>query len=495
MSEIVGLIPAAGKGVRAYPYTRVLPKSLLEVDGTPLLQRNVELMRDQLGIRHIVIVVGHLGDLIREFLGDGSKFGVSITYVQNTKLHLELPYSIHLGCEAITGPCCVVLADECYVGTNHRDFFEAVTPDALVTCALIEAEYPKAVRNNYAVDLVESRIVGLREKPEVVENLLMGTGTYLVQPEAQRRLAETFADGGTGPGDWTGWIDRLARGGEHVGSFLLEGRYVNVNGRNELNRANHLLRERGFDQRTTSVIYISDQHEESAGPAIIPFAERPEVSEVIVVTRRLTQSLTDAGKHEKVRLIVQENPDSAVGDMVRDGLDAATGDILVTALSDDTFAPSDISKLLIFLRDADLVVGTRTTRQMIEQGSNMRGLVRLSHIVLAKLLELFWWRFDSRFTDICCVYRGMWRNTYVLIRDQLESDGVEIFPEMVIEILRARKRIIEIPVNYYNRDLIYPHVRSRYQNVGTFVRILKLIVRKRVEELRHSMSSDSRSQI
>jgi hypothetical protein len=66
---------------------------------------------------------------------------------------------------------------------------------------------------------------------------------------------------------------------------------------------------------------------------------------------------------------------------------------------------------------------------------------------------------------------------------------------MVIEILRARKRIIEIPVNYYNRDLIYPHVRSRYQSVGTFVRILKLIVRKRVEELRHSMSSDSRSQI
>lgn len=495
MSEIIGLIPAAGKGVRAYPYTRALPKSLLEVDGTPLIQRNVELMRDKLGIRSIIIVIGHLGDLIREFLGDGSKFGVAITYIENRNLELELPYSIHLGCEQIDGPCCVVLADECYVETNHREFIESSNPDALITCALIEAEYPRAVRSNYSVDLEDSRIVGLHEKPQVVENLLMGTGTYLVQPEAQRRLAETFADGGTGPGDWTSWIDRLASSGEHVGAFCLDGRYVNVNSRNELNHSNYLVRELGFDQRTTSVIYISDQHEDATGAAIIRFAEHPEVSEVIVVTRHLTPSLEDADRHEKVRLLVQTDPAAAVGDMVRDGLDAASGDILVTALSDDTFAPSDISKLLVFLRDADLVVGTRTTRQMIEQGSNMRGLVRLSHIVLAKMLELFWWRFDSRFTDICCVYRGMWRNTYLLIRDQLESDGVEIFPEMVIEILRARRRVIEIPVNYYNRDLIHTHVRSRYQSIGTFVRILKLILRKRMEELRRSLLTDSRSQI
>lgn len=486
-----GVIPAAGKGVRAYPYTQVLPKSLLEVDGTPLLQRNVELMRDELGLRRIAIVVGHLGDKIREFLGDGSRLGVELTYVQNDRLELELPYSVHLGCSQFDGACCIVLADECYVGTNHGALRDSVSPDALVTCALIEAEYPKAVRNNYAVDLEGDRIVGLREKPQTVTSLLMGTGTYVVQPEAQRRLAATFENAGDGPGDWTTWIDKLARGGEHVGAFRLEGRYVNVNGRNELNHANHLLRERAFADRTTTVVYVSDQHEDAAAPAIQPFAERPEVAEVIVVARRPSESLDEAARNEKVRVIVEEDSSAPVGEMLRRGMDAATGDILVTTLSDDTFAAADIPKLLIYLRDADLVTGTRTTRQMIEQGSNMRGAVRLAHVILAKLLEVFWWRFDSRFTDICCVYRGMWRNTYGLIRDQLQSRGVEIFPEMVIEVLRARKRIVEIPVNYYNRDLIYPRVRSRYQNVGTFLRILQLMVRKRVEELRLSLGDDA----
>ena len=70
MAELVGLIPAAGRGVRAYPHTATVPKSMLEVDGVPNLQRNVELLRDQLGIRDIRIVVGYHGDVIRQHFGD-----------------------------------------------------------------------------------------------------------------------------------------------------------------------------------------------------------------------------------------------------------------------------------------------------------------------------------------------------------------------------------------------------------------------------------------
>lgn len=477
--------------MRAYPFTRVLPKSLLEVDGVSLLVRNVTLLRDQIGVSRIVIVLGHFGECIREVLGNGSRFGVAIEYVENRNLERELPWSIALACQQIDGPACVVLADECYVGTNHRDLLAASDPQSLITCALIHAENPRAVRNNYTVEMEGDQILRLHEKPTEVADLTMGTGTYLVSPEAQTRLIEAFGDGSDGPGDWSGWIDGLACGGASVRTFLLDGHYVNVNSRNDLNYANHLVRACDFAERRTSVVYISDQQEESAGPAILAFAREPEVSQVIAVARRRTASLEEAAQHEKVRLLCVDDENASVGMLCRTGMDAADGDILITTLSDDTFSPSDVSKLLVFLRDADMVVGTRTTRQMIEQGSNMRGAVRFAHIFLAKLLELFWWRFDSRFTDICCVYRGVWRHTYELIRDQLTSDGVEIFPEMVIEVLRARKRIIEIPVNYYNRDLLYPYVRSRYQSAGTFLRILRLIVRKRCEEVRLSFKPNA----
>lgn len=265
-------------------------------------------------------------------------------------------------------------------------------------------------------------------------------------------------------------------------AFEVRGHYVNVNGRNELNHANHLARRSGIETRTTSLVYLSDQQEEAAGPAILPFAEAPEVNEVIAVSRCRTASLEAAAEHPKVRLVSLDRPEASVADLYLRGMDEASGEILVTTLSDDTFSPADLDKLLVYLRDADMVIGTRTTRQMIEQGSNMRGVVRWAHILLARLVELAWWRFDSRFTDVCCTYRALWRSTYGLIRDQLESDGVEIFPEVVIEVLRTRRRIVEIPINYYNRDVVYPYVRSPYQKPSVFLRILAMVLRKRWQE-------------
>ena len=52
---------------------------------------------------------------------------------------------------------------------------------------------------------------------------------------------------------------------------------------------------------------------------------------------------------------------------------------------------------------------------------------------------------------------------------------------MVIEVLRTRRRIIEIPVNYCNRDVEFRFVRSRYQTPGTFGRIVWLMIRKRMQ--------------
>src|SRR5439155_20526197 len=194
----------------------------------------------------------------------------------------------------------------------------------------------------------------------------------------------------------------------------------------------------------------------------------------------LFPALEDIGRLPKTRVVVPSHTDVEAGQLLRLGLDAAQGDILVVAHSDDTFVPHDVDKLLVYLRDADMVVGSRTTRQMVEQGANMRGPVRLVHIMLAKLVELLWWRFDCRFTDICCVFRAFWRSTYAPLRAKLTAPGVEIFPELVIEALRARKRIIEVPVNYYNRDLESPYVRSRYQSPAVLARMLALIVRKRL---------------
>ena len=483
--ELTGLLPAAGKGVRAYPHTATVPKSMLEVDGVPNLQRNVELLRDQLGIRDIRIVVGYQGDVIRRHFGDGARFGVRIHYVVNDRLELELPYSVYLGTRDLTTPCCMILADECYVGSNHIGLPDAAAAtDAEMLCGLIRAEYAKEIRKNYVVTLNGDRIVDLREKPVVVTDRLMGTGTYLLKPPLFRRLAAAFEpDVRQGPRDWTTWLASLARSGTTVRPFYLTGKYVNINSRDDLNLANALVRENGFERRRTCLVYIVDNETDAAVRPLTQYSTVADVDEVVAVSRRSWPGLESVAALPKVRLLIAPDAAAPTGDLLRLGCDAASGNILIFSYGDDTFAPGDVSKFLVYLRDADLVIGTRTTRQLIEQGTNMRGIVRASHVLLAKLLQLVWWRFDYRFTDICCVYRAMWRSTWELIREQLTSPGVEVFPETVIEVLRARGRIVEIPINYYNRDVQTDRVRSQYQNLQTFLRVVWLMLSKRVRDL------------
>lgn len=482
MSDLVGLIPAAGKGVRAYPYTATIPKSMLEVDGVPVLQRNVELMRDQLGIRDIYIVVGYQGDVIRNHFGDGQAFGVHISYIANPRVDLELPYSIHLAGSLIERPCCMILADECYVGSNHAELRGRIDGLGLGLCGVMHGEYAKQIRKNYSVVLRDGMIVDLKEKPTKVSGRLMGVGTYLLQPELFALLADAYAAGPeSGPRDWTSWLATQAAQGRPIGAFEISGRYVNINSRDDLNYANYLVRNADFGHRTTSLVYVIDEaNQEAVTASLARFRQMPEIDEILAVGRKPLPAFAD--ELSSVRTVIADNPDAQIGDVVKLGLARATGDILILCYGDDTFQAHDVAKFLAYLRDADMVVGTRTTRQLIEQGTNMRGIVRAAHVALAKLVQLFWWRFETRLTDVCCVYRAFWRSTYQTIAGNLSARGADVYPEMVIEVMRARRRIVEIPINYYNSNPTYDYVWSKYQNAPMFLRILWMTLLKRCQD-------------
>jgi NDP-sugar pyrophosphorylase family protein len=242
MADLVGVLPAAGRGLRAAPRSRVVPKAMFDVGGMPAIRRNVELMRDQLGIHDIRIAIGHRGEVIRDALGDGRALGVRLDYAENERVDLGLPYSIALATRDLEGFCCVVLADECYVGSNHAELLTADYASAAVTCGVIEAE-ERFVRENYAVEIAGERIVRLEEKPPAPNGRLMGVGTYVLHPSTVVQLRAAFApDAARGPRDWTSWIDEIRARGALVRPFRLRGSYVNINTHEDLERANRLVR-------------------------------------------------------------------------------------------------------------------------------------------------------------------------------------------------------------------------------------------------------------
>lgn len=73
------VIMAGGLGTRLGPRTQDRPKSLVPVLGKPFLERQIELIRPQ-GVTRLVLCIGHLGDQIADYFGDGSGFGVQIAY-------------------------------------------------------------------------------------------------------------------------------------------------------------------------------------------------------------------------------------------------------------------------------------------------------------------------------------------------------------------------------------------------------------------------------
>ena len=82
------IILAAGRGERLRPVTDTIPKPLLEVAGQSLIDRHLSRL-SQAGFREVVINLAHLGDLIRETLGDGSRWGLNIHYSQEPEGALD----------------------------------------------------------------------------------------------------------------------------------------------------------------------------------------------------------------------------------------------------------------------------------------------------------------------------------------------------------------------------------------------------------------------
>ncbi len=476
MSKLYGLIPAAGKGTRARPYTSKLPKSMLKIGGTPNLQRNIELMRDQLSIRDIVIITGYHAEIIESFLGNGRQLGVHLHYVRNTELERGLAWSILLGRQIIDDYFCVILSDECYVESNHHELKNYPFRKAIATCGIKEVDDKELIRRNYAVRFQGQCIAELIEKPDHIDNDILGCGTFVFSPEIFLLLAKAFEKAADDYVEFISFLNELCLQAKTIFPFWLKGSYVNINDRDSFALAQFHDRNHLFASRSKSLFIYSEGTEENVGFTIARYSKifSPEDIYLIVPADNFIEHI--AIKYG-IKLVRCPSDCVLYGQKIKYAFDLADADILILTEADYAFPARDVEKLFAYLKEADMVIGTRTSRQLMERGTDIQGIVRLANVFVAKLLEVLWWHFEGRFTDVGCTFRAIWQTSYLAIQDNLRFKGPEFSAEMMVEILNQRMRVLEVPVNYNN---VSRALNKKYRNVNTFFRFLQMLLSKRL---------------
>lgn len=228
MDSMIGIIPAAGSGIRARPYTYELHKGMFLIDGKPNIQRHIELMQE-IGIDEIVIILGYMGDTIREHFGDGADFGVRLTYVENQHLDKGWAWSVLLAKPYLAGRRgLVMLADEFYLDTNLPEIVNVDSERFSTVVPVKSVGDPALIKKNFSVERSDERLIRLVENPVSTPNDLLGMATFVIRPEVMVALEAEFENGRTSL-DFVTFVDDLIRQGHEVGAFDLVGDYLNLN--------------------------------------------------------------------------------------------------------------------------------------------------------------------------------------------------------------------------------------------------------------------------
>lgn len=170
------VILAGGKGTRLHPYTVVLPKPLMPIGQSPILEIIIEQLAVA-GFSHITLAVNHQAEIIKAFFRDGSKWGIRIDYsledkplgtMGPLKLIKDLPDNF------------LVMNGDILTNLDYADFHDThVRHNEIFTIS----SYIREQLIDYGVlETAGDRLLGLREKPCM--NYEVSMGVYMMSRRA-----------------------------------------------------------------------------------------------------------------------------------------------------------------------------------------------------------------------------------------------------------------------------------------------------------------------
>ncbi|MCU4974973.1 glucose-1-phosphate thymidylyltransferase [Halobacteria archaeon AArc-m2/3/4] len=235
-----GLILAGGRGTRLRPITHTGPKQLVPVANKPVLEYAIEDLKEA-GISEIGIVLGNLGrDAIQEHLGDGSDYGVEITYIVQGN-PLGLAHAAGCAEEFVDGDDFVMYLGDNILEGGVTDLVESFQAgDHAAGIALQHVENPQ----QFGVADVDAdgTVQELVEKPDDPPSNLALIGIYVFSPAIFDAIA-TLEPSWRGELEITDAIQTLLDDGHSIDSAVVEGWWKDTGKPEDVLDANRLVLE------------------------------------------------------------------------------------------------------------------------------------------------------------------------------------------------------------------------------------------------------------
>ena len=231
-----GLILSGGRGTRLRPITFTSAKQLVPVANKPILFYGIEALAAS-GIREIGIVVGDTKLEIKDAVGDGRRFGVSVTYIEQ---------------EAPLGLAHAVLISEPFLGTDSFCMYlgdnlirERLAPlverfrDEKPNSQILLARVPNPTQFGVA-ELADGRVVRLVEKPKAPPSDLALVGVYMFD-SAVFEAVKSITPSARGELEITDAIQWLIDHGRIVRPHVIEGWWKDTGKLEDLLEANRII--------------------------------------------------------------------------------------------------------------------------------------------------------------------------------------------------------------------------------------------------------------
>jgi NDP-sugar pyrophosphorylase family protein len=212
-------ILAGGKGTRLRPITYEIPKPLVPLQGKPILEHVIDLLR-LYDVRDIVLSIGYLGEKIKEYFRDEKRLGVKMTFVEE-QVELGTGGPLKLAKQLLKDTFVMVNGDN-LINIDLRKMYQAHCESrATATIALTTVDDP----STYGVVVLEgNKIIKFIEKPgkEQAPSKLINTGLYILEPS----VVDLIPEGGYSSIE-KDVFPRIAQKGELYG-YLFSGQWFDT---------------------------------------------------------------------------------------------------------------------------------------------------------------------------------------------------------------------------------------------------------------------------